>query len=670
MAINAIAFTKEITDRIAEAAKNERLTTEIVDINVGGTFSERLCIGEALCVFRKPNRQSTREWAEENRFLTAEVTSRPGKMNCLETPWMLFVMECLDNPEIRVVVGKKSAQIAWTETINNWIGRTIDLDPRNIMIAFPRAASIKKFYKEKLLPYIKNTPALFSKIDGNINRMSYKHLAYKNGFLVLANAGSAEDAKSSVIPYVIVEEPDGIKKDVQNQGDGMEILKQRMKTFYDSKLVYAGTPTDKDFSQVDIAYEASNKMIYLVPCHLCNEFHELSFDNLKCDLNQDRRIDEIYGEYNPETAYYECPHCKGLWSDEEKKANVLEAIKYNNKGWYITKPESDVYGFAFNELLSSFKSSSLVNLARQKYRALTAYNNGIEGLMKSFTNNSKGEAYVPLNAGISVDELKAKRLNYPETVVPYEGLILTAGIDVQRNRFAIVVRAWGRNGNSWAVHWTEIWGDVLDYSSSVWEQLTDYIVRQEFKHAAGGGKTLKIAAATIDSADGVTSELVYRWVLEANAINPYIFAGKGTGETRFSTIEIYNEPNNMEATSDVKERKTLAQTMGVNVFYIGAYKAHEEILRRVNLEGNRDRYYHTEFSYGGYEEGLLSCRKTFETETTRPNFKLLPGKRKEVIDCEKMALHASYAIQIRNYTNVHWNALEAYLHNDGETKGN
>jgi hypothetical protein len=118
----------------------------------------------------------------------------------------------------------------------------------------------------------------------------------------------------------------------------------------------------------------------------------------------------------------------------------------------------------------------------------------------------------------------------------------------------------------------------------------------------------------------------------------------------------------MEVGSSTQERKTLAQTMGVNVFPMGAYRAHEEVLRRFNLKGNRDRHYHCETMYGGYEEGVLSCRKTFETDTTKAGYKLIAGKHKEAIDCEKMALHAAYAIQIRNYNNFHFAALEQHLH--------
>lgn len=627
-------------------------------------IAERLFIGEILSAMVPPCRVSTKEWAEANRFLTSDVTSRPGRMDCMQTPWMLYVMECLDDPTIKVIVGKKSAQIAWTETINSYIGKTIDVDPRNIAIAFPRAKSVQKFYKEKLKPFISTTTCLKQKI-GSLSKVSHLHIPFPGGFLMLANLGAADDAKSSVIPILIVEEPDGIKKDVNKQGDGMALLKQRMKSFSDGKLIYAGTPTDFSFSQVDLAYESSNKMRYMVPCHKCLEFHTLSFDNLKYDVYQDRMIHELYGRYNPETAYYEAPCCGAIWTFEQKNENVKKAVKYFNKGWQITRPEiEDVYGFAFNELLSSFESSNFVNLAKQKIRAMKAYEEGNEGLMKSLVNNSMGEAYRPLQAGVDIDELKTRRLNYPENVVVYDGLVLTCGIDVQHNRFAYVVRAWGRHGQSWLVTWNEIFGDVLDGDDPVWDRLEDMIL-QEWEHAAGGGRFLKIAAASIDSADGNTTELVYNFVLRLSLKHQHIFAVKGRGEGKNTDYEIFNEPGKMLVSNEEQSRKSLAETMGVNVFEMGAHRAHSEVLRRINLKSKKDRYYHCETAYGGYEEGLLSCVQTFNDGASRGGFMKKPGFAKEVIDCEKMALHAAYAIQIRNYTDKHWAEIERYLHAQG-----
>jgi hypothetical protein len=109
--------------------------------------------------------------------------------------------------------------------------------------------------------------------------------------------------------------------------------------------------------------------------------------------------------------------------------------------------------------------------------------------------------------------------------------------------------------------------------------------------------------------------------------------------------------------------------MGVSVFPLGAHKAHTEILNRVALNGNKDArsniYYFNEQSYGNYEEQMTSCRRLVDVNsgTNKSVYKLISGKRKEAIDAEKNALHAAYAIGIRNYTYEHWKAIEHYLYN-------
>ena len=124
----------------------------------------------------------------------------------------------------------------------------------------------------------------------------------------------------------------------------------------------------------------------------------------------------------------------------------------------------------------------------------------------------------------------------------------------------------------------------------------------------------------------------------------------------------------MEASTDANYRKSLAATMGVNVFLIGAHRAHSEVLRRFNLNGKKDRYYHNEQTYPGYEEGILSCIKTFSEDNAKGGYKRKAGSFKEAIDAEKQALHANYALQIRNYTNAQWSALEEYIYSTRTNK--
>ena len=101
---------------------------------------------------------------------------------------------------------------------------------------------------------------------------------------------------------------------------------------------------------------------------------------------------------------------------------------------------------------------------------------------------------------------------------------------------------------------------------------------------------------------------------------------------------------------------------------LGAHRAHDEILNRIALnkkkEAKSNVYYFNEQSYGQYEEQMTSCRKLVDVNSSygKSVFKLVPGQHKEAMDAEKLALHSAYALQIRNYTNDHWRALEDYLY--------
>jgi phage terminase large subunit GpA-like protein len=290
--------------------------------------------------------------------------------------------------------------------------------------------------------------------------------------------------------------------------------------------------------------------------------------------------------------------------------------------------------------------------------------------MKSYYNNTLGQPYASGFSAMEVEDMVKLRSNYPENIVPAEGLVLTMGIDVQRNRFAIVIIAWGRNGNCWLITWKEIFGNVQNYEDSVWATLTEECL-QEIPHITG--KSMPISAVSIDSGDGTTTELVYRWVNEMNMrieFNGQVRATKGVRELKYTQDEIYAEPADVDILTYKSMRKTLAETMGVKLYKVGAHRAHDEVLRRISLntiqECKHDRFYFCETAYGEFEEQILSCRKLIDTSgnSQKEVYKLIVGKRKEAIDCCKMAFHAMIACGIREFTNERWKAMETYLFQD------
>lgn len=647
-------------------------------------IAERNFIGELLCSFRPPIRMSTFEWGKTYRIMTStETTVGVGNFDPNITPYMEYVYDCLDNPYIPIISAQKSARIGWTEVINTFRGKTIHTNPRVMLLGFPTTLAAKTFAKGKWKEFLTNVTVLKEVIDVGVakNKRSFFDYSFPNGELRLRTLGSISNVKSDNIPYIEIEEPDDAKDDVGGQGDLLSNLAQRQKlvSFTQRKLIFGGTPTHKDFSRVEKGLKASNQLVFKAQCHECEELVAMDgngFNNITYSEYQDFYIDEIYGKYDPDTAIFNCPHCKADWSFEQKNLNIIAGKQFGftdhtgnfSKGWHPKKPNiTDNFGFIFSELLSPFPASNFVQLSKLKILADLDKAKGKEGLAKSYYNNTRGEPYASGFSAMEVEDMEKLRSNYPEMLIPAGGLVLTLGIDVQHNRFALVLIAWGRDGNCWLVNWKEIYGTVHNPADSVWQELTDYCL-QYVPHASG--KSIPISAISIDSGDGGTVELVYRWVNQMNLLpefNGNVRACKGVRELKYSQDDIYSEPRDADTVTYKQVRRTLAETMGVKVYVVGAHRAHDEVLRRIALnqitECKQDRFYFCETAYGGFEEQVLSCRKLIDAtgNSQKEFYKLISGKRKEGIDCCKMAFHAMIAIGLRECPADRWKAIEDYL---------
>ncbi len=95
-----------------------------------------------------------------------------------------------------------------------------------------------------------------------------------------------------------------------------------------------------------------------------------------------------------------------------------------------------------------------------------------------FQNSKLGKPYQYTSDGLEINILQDKVLDYFEMEVPNGGLLITAGIDVQHDRFAIVIRAWGTGEDSWLIFWGEMIGNVTDKEYSVYTSLENKIFHQ------------------------------------------------------------------------------------------------------------------------------------------------------------------------------------------------
>lgn len=605
--------------------------------------------------FAPPPKISVAQWAERYRFLSGDVTALPGRYSLTITPYLRGILECINDRSIRKVVCRKSAQIGWTDgVVNNYLGYTIHIDPAPIGLMFPRDQTAKDYNVEKLLPMIEASPVLNDLVNVKTRTLdnTQNRKRFAGGFLKLFGSNSTGGVKSTPFKRMIVEEPDDCNLNIKGQGDAIKLAEERVKTFHDHKILVGGTPSIKGVSSIDAEMEVSDKRIFEVPCHDCGEAHALSWDNVKWQSNAETSH-TIYGTAQPETAAYVCPHCGSLWTDAHKVKNIRNAESLGF-GWRATDTFRGVAGFYLNELYSPFKESSLTRLVEKYLVAQYELSQGEPGSIIAFTNSTLGEPYEYKTDTPEADDLRRRAEAYEELSVPAGGFILTAGVDVQHDRLAIIIRAWGVGEESWLVYWGEIFGSTLVANAGAWLDL-DKLLDGDFKHATGA--TLRIGAVSVDSSDGAATESVYAYVRQRRA-KKYM-AIKGHSETTDERREIFTSPRTVDL-----NKKNKAQKFGLQVFMVGTSRAKDTIIEnRLKLNGSgpgRLHWYAT--VRADYWDQLVSeVKAPHRSVKNKKVWMKKAGKRNEALDCEVYALHAARSLKTNLMRPAHWAAFEARL---------
>lgn len=616
-------------------------------------------------------------WAVKFRVLSGEESSLRGRFSWDVSPALRGIAEAATLPTTRKIVVMKSAQVGYTVGIVcNVIGYHIHYRPSVIVAAFPRTMAAKDFANEKLDPMIRACKVLRARInlksraDGN----STLRKRFPGGLAKLVGTNSPSDVKSTSARVVIVEEPDDAATDVKGQGNSIKLLEERVKTYGDHLILIGGTPTAKDASAVEAEMRKTDKRYFHVPCHSCGETHVPKWDYVTIPDEEDETVPprEIYGRALHEKAYYTCPHCATIWTDDERIANLRRAER-DGGGWVATA-KSSIPGFFLNELLSTFDDSRVPVLARKYLEAKYKLDNGDPTDMIAFWNSTLGLTWEYRGELPEEDTLRQRAERYAEWSCPVGGLEIFATVDVQHDRLAVTVWAFGRGEEMWLVYWGELYGQTIVAHAGAWLELEALLARR-VRHATGAA--LPISAAGIDCSDGQTSDAAYAFVRKHSQPGREILALKGAPDA-IGKYEIWTPPKKV----DPNARATKASRAGVSVHIVGTAKAKDLILGwsenagRVRLEGDGPGRMHWPEGVRDdfYEQLLSEIKIPSRTNPAKREWKPRTDRRNEALDC------TVYAIYLYRHKRLHlrkpsmWDVVEqrvrqAPLMLEGEDSG-
>lgn len=559
------------------------------------------------------------EWADEHIVLTSESSSEPGRFRTSRTPYSRGPMrELSPTSTVERILYMASAQVGKSQSLLNWLGYVIHYTPAPTLVVQPTVDLAKRFSKQRVQPMIEACDVLRARVaeaksrDSSNTQLSKE---FPGGILVLTGANSAASLRSMPVRFLMLDEVDAYPVDIDGEGDPVSLAEKRTATFARRKILLTSTPTDEETSRIAKEYEASDKRRYFVPCPHCGEFQWLRWrdDAGHYHLQWD--------DGKPETAAYLCQHC-GALIEERFKTQMLEAGEWRP----TAKGDGKTAGFQISALYSPLGWKSWGDIAREFLAA-----RGSPELLKTFVNTVLGEPWkADFSKKLDRETLAGRCLMYKRFTVPRGALVAVAGVDVQDDRLAYVIRAFGRAEESWLVAHGELFGDTL--APAVWEQLDETLLKPI---PIEGGGSLRVRIAFVDSGDGERTHTVYNWTRIRRA--RMIFPVKGLSTAGRPAL---GKPTKQDVKFDGKYIEG-----GVELYPLGVDTIKALIVGRImnaNPEENRAQYHWHDETTDQYFDELTAEKQKIKYRNGRPiRFWAKPDSaRNEAFDCEVYAYAA------------------------------
>lgn len=591
------------------------------------------------------------EWAAEHFYLSGESSYVEGRW--VAYPFQIAIMDAISNDDIEEVVFKKSARVGYTKMIVAAMGYFAHHKRRNQAIWQPTDDDRDEFVKTEVDTMLRDVSVMqdvFPASSAHDKRNTLKAKTFLGSMLYMRGGKAAKSYRRISVDVVILDELDGFDIDIEKEGSPDKLAKKRTEGATFPKQILGSTPKLKGFSRIEAREEQCDlHFLFHIPCPSCGEMHPLEWGG------KDRASGLKWIDGDPDTVAHACPQCGVLYTQAEYLAVwgrgrwiaedgtwIDEAAKFRSAAGAIVAPPRAV---AFHVWTAYSKQATWAQIVREFIAAKEKMMAGDTSEMKTFVNTTLGQTWEEEVEKTDVDELKRRAEKYPLRTVPMGGLILGAGVDVQSNRFEIVVWAFGRGEEMWVVDYHVI--DANPADEREWEEKLDPYLKLRFGHA--GGQALAIEAAAIDTGGHFTHQ-AYNFC--RTRARQRIYAVKGDSQQ--------GRPiKGKSSLQDVNYRGAIVKR-GVKMWLVGTDTAKDLFHGRLQINAPGAGYVHFSAGLPGefYEQLTAEVRVLQKTASGEQYRWAKRQQRNEVLDCTVYALFASHMLDLHRYTDRMWARLE------------
>lgn len=598
--------------------------------------------------------QNLSDYARDHFKLAGESSHQKGSWTAwpFQTGWM----DAFSNDDIEHVDIQKSKRVGYTKTLVAFVAYNIAHRRRKQALWQPTDDDRDSFVKSEIDPVLDSVPGVVAarRRAKGAAEDTIKYKQFRDSVAHFLGGKAARAYRRITVAVAVIDEWDGFDQQVEKSSDPGTLARGRLEGAPYPKFVGGGTPRIKGMSHIERSRAvAEADLRYHIVCPNCGIEHPLIWGGKHIAHG----FKWLPGQ--PATVRHVCPHCRVSISQGEYLRAWVGAwvciktgIRYGaDQTWRnsLGEPIRPPRHVAFQIWAAYSPQRTWEDIVREFEQARAVLKTGDSGPMQGWVNETRGETWEM--DGERTDEhalekrAKAEPQPYLLCTVPVGALCLTAGIDLQGNRWEIGVWGWGRGLESWAIDHHVIEGNPADERD--WERVTTYLQRR-YTQAWHGG-SLGIAAISIDS--GHHTHAVYNYVRLQQA-RMQIHAIKGASEE--------GKPIRGTASSQEVNWRGQKWANGIKLWIIGVDTAKDLLHGQLAIQSPGPGFVHfaSDLPREWFEQ-LTAEQRILARHNGGDSHRWVKRRpRNEVLDTRNYAMHAAHMLGLHAMNEHRWLQIE------------
>ena len=337
-------------------------------------------------------------WALRYRIMSGPPY--PGPFTFDHHPWL----RKMHTTRKTICVGKKAAQMGYSETMLNVAFYTLDQLKRDVLYVLPNSKpDAADFSATRFDTALEASPYILQMFN-NVKNVGLKRAGLRS--LYIRGSRSRSSLKSLPVGEVILDEYEEFVE------GALALVYERMSGQLDKQLWLVSTPMVPNLG-IDKEYNESNQQHFVFGCPFCSRHTELVYP--ECLVITADNI----GDPEIKNSHIICKECKHKLEHENK-------IHWLSTGyWEAFNKNNDVDGFYINQLYSMTVQPHELAIAALKSQINAADE-------QEFWNSKMGLAHIVANAAVTDEHITNALRDYVMDDPRYVGqnYVTTMGIDV------------------------------------------------------------------------------------------------------------------------------------------------------------------------------------------------------------------------------------------------